>query len=148
MPSRCHVSVRLLIEDGTTECGLLLRSSADGDTSYVLRLEPKRGRMVFDRWPRTAPGREQWQIAGDVPFAIELERPADLAPGEHTLDVVLDGNLCVAVLDRRTVLSTRIYDRPHGRLGVFAGEGAATVRAVRVRRRAEHGQTPGSRENP
>lgn len=137
LPACFHAAVDLRIDGGTTECGLLLRSSDDGDRSYVLRLEPKRGRMVFDRWPRRTPGPEQWHIDGDVPFQVELERPADLSAGEHTLEVLIDGDLLVAVLDRQVTLSTRVYDLTRGRLGVFAGEGAATVRGLRVRQRAQ-----------
>ena len=107
----------------TSECGVLLRASGDGDEGYVLRLEPRRGRLVFDRWPRHSTGGEQWQISGDVPFAIELERPVDLAPGEHRLEVIVDGDLCVATVDDATVLSTRLYDRTTGHVGAFVGEG-------------------------
>jgi beta-fructofuranosidase len=93
--------------------------------------------MVFDRWPRRRTGDGQWEVSGDVPFVIELERPCDLPPGEHTLEVVVDGDLCVANLDGRTSLSTRIYDRPSGRLGVFVGEGAVVVNGCHVRTRRE-----------
>ena len=141
-PSAFRSVVRFDIADGTTECGLLLRASADGDEGYVLRLEPKRGRLVLDRWPRRSTGTEQWQISGDVPFALELERPCRIEPGVHELDVIVDGDLCVATLDNATVLSTRIYDRPTGHLGVFAGEGTVTVNAFTVFARAERGQEP------
>jgi beta-fructofuranosidase len=111
----------------TSECGILLRASDDGDQGYVVRLEPRRSRLVFDRWPRHSTGSEQWQISGDVPFAVELERPADIGPGVHRVEVIVDGDLCVVTLDDSTVLSTRLYDRPVGRLGVFAGEGSVVV---------------------
>jgi len=131
-PRRFRLSLTLDIAAGTTECGVLLRASDDGDSAYILRLEPKRGRMVFDRWPRRRTGDGQWEISGDAPFVIELERPCDLSPGEHTLEVIVDGDLCVANLDGRTTLSTRIYDRPVGRVGVFAGEGSIVVRDLRL----------------
>ena len=118
---------RFDIAPHTSECGVLLRASADGDEGYVLRLEPKRGRLVFDRWPRSLTGTEQWQISGDVPFEVELERPCRLAPGSHELEVIVDGDLCVATIDDAVVLSTRLYDRPNGRVGVFVGEGSITV---------------------
>jgi beta-fructofuranosidase len=136
VPSAFRSVVRFDIAEGTTECGLLLRASADGDESYVLRLEPKRGRLVLDRWPRPSTGTEQWQISGDVPFAIELERPCRIAPGVHELEVIVDGDLCVATLDDATVLSTRLYDRPTGHLGIFAGEGTVTVDTFTVFARA------------
>ncbi|WP_077222348.1 glycoside hydrolase family 32 protein [Rathayibacter sp. VKM Ac-2630] len=135
LPPVFSASVRFDIAEGTTECGILLRSSADGDESYVLRLEPTRNRMVLDRWPRRLTGPMQWQISGDVPFAVELERPADLSPGEHRLDLIVDGSALVAVLDRSVALSARIYDRPTGRIGLFAGEGEVVFRDLRLRRR-------------
>ncbi|WP_127795120.1 glycoside hydrolase family 32 protein [Agromyces sp. LHK192] len=126
-PSSFRLRARFDIADGTTEVGVLLRASADGDEGYALRLEPKRGRLVFDRWPRRSTGTEQWQISGDVPFAVELERPCRLDAGVHELDVIVDGDLCVATLDDATVLSTRLYDRVSGRVGAFVGEGSVTV---------------------
>lgn len=126
-PDAVRVVARFTVAENTSEFGVLLRASADGDKGYSLRLEPKRGRLVFDRWPRRATGTEQWQISGDVPHALELERPVALAPGEHELEVIVDGDICVATVDNATVLSTRLYDHPTGRIGVFVGEGEATI---------------------
>ncbi|MFF2371250.1 family 43 glycosylhydrolase [Agromyces sp. NPDC058110] len=131
-PSAFRLRARFDIADGTTEVGVLLRASADGDEGYVLRLEPKRGRLVFDRWPRRSTGTEQWQISGDVPFAVELERACRLDAGVHELDVIVDGDLCVATVDDATVLSTRLYDHVSGRVGAFVGEGTVTVEAFTV----------------
>ncbi|MBM7503529.1 family 43 glycosylhydrolase [Agromyces aurantiacus] len=142
LPSAFHAAVTFDIAAGTTECGVLLRSSADGDEGYVIRLEPKRHRMVFDRWPRPRTGDGQWEVSGDVPYVIELERPCHLPPGEHTLEVVVDGDLCVAVLDGRVTLSTRLYDRPAGRLGLFVGEGAAVVTGCRIGTRPDAESAP------
>lgn len=132
-----RVVARFDVPDGTTECGLLLRASEDGDEGYVLRLEPRRRRLVLDRWPRRATGTEQWQISGDVPFAVELERPCAIEPGEHTLEVILAGELLVATLDDATVLSARVYDHRTGRLGAFVGEGTVTVLELTAQSRSE-----------
>jgi beta-fructofuranosidase len=138
LPSQFYARAVLDIAANTRECGLLLRSSQDGDHSYILRLEPKRGRLVFDRWPRQITGDAQWHVSGDVPFDIELERPCDLGPGEHTLEVIVDGDLCVAVVDRQVALSARIYDLPAGRIGIFTGEGSATVTELEIRKRTDN----------
>ena len=138
LPTQFYAKAVLDIQPGTTECGILLRSSPDGDHSYVLRLEPKRGRLVFDRWPRTITGEAQWHVSGDVPYAIELERPCDLSPGSHTLEVVVDGDLCVAVVDRQVALSTRNNDLPARGKGVFAGEGTVTHTDFDVRKRTDN----------
>ncbi|ASN19102.1 GH32 C-terminal domain-containing protein [Arthrobacter sp. YN] len=138
LPQQFYAKVVLDIAPNTTECGLLLRSSNDGDHSYVLRLEPKRGRLVFDRWPRAITGDAQWHVSGDVPFDVELERPCDLTPGVHTLEVIVDGDTCVAVVDRQVALSARMYDLTTGRIGVFAGEGTVTVTELEIRQRTEN----------
>ncbi|WP_431230191.1 GH32 C-terminal domain-containing protein [Paenarthrobacter nicotinovorans] len=138
LPSQFYAKAVLDIGPDTTECGLLLRASHDGDQSYILRLEPKRGRLVFDRWPRAITGDAQWHVSGDVPFDIELERPCDLTPGEHSLEVIVDGDTCVAVVDRQVALSARIYDLTAGRIGVFAGEGSVSVTELEIRQRTEN----------
>lgn len=126
-PVSFRLQANFEIEEGTREVGVLLRASEDGDEGYALRLEPQRGRLVLDRWPRRVAGTEQWHVAGDVPFAVELERPCPIGPGAHELDIIVDRDLCVATLDDATVLSTRLYDRLTGRAGAFVGEGAVTI---------------------
>lgn len=135
-PARFLLSTTIDIAPGTREVGVLLHSDADGDRAYMLRLEPQRARMVFDRWPRRRTGPGQWQISGDQPHAIELERPCRLQPGRHLLEVLVDGTALVAVLDHDVALSARIYDRALGRVGLFAGEGEATFTDVTVRQRS------------
>ncbi|EGD44116.1 putative glycosyl hydrolases family 32 protein [Nocardioidaceae bacterium Broad-1] len=131
-PTRALISAELEIAPGTQACGLLLR--AGEESGYEIRLEPQRGRMVFDRWPRTRTGGEQWQIQGDVPHAVELERFADLAPGRHTVRVLLDGSLCTVVLDGSVAMSARMYDHPTGRAGVFVTDGEITLERLEIRR--------------
>lgn len=132
MPATFRATVRFRLTDDSDECGVVLRSTPDADTAYSIRLEPRRNRMVFDRWPRQRTGDGQWEVSGDVPHIIELERPCDLGVGEHVLDVIVDGDICVANLDRSVVLSTRIYDLTAGRFGVFATEGVMEVEEITI----------------
>lgn len=124
LPPTCVVSVDIDVTLGARAIGIVLRSSADGDEGYFVRLEPSRQRMTFDRWPRLRTGPTQWQISGDVPHLVELERFARIQPGRHHLDVLIDGSACVVYLDHDVAMSARIYDRPTGRLGLFVQEGA------------------------
>ncbi len=135
LPQQFFATVTIDIAAGTRECGVLLRSSDDGDEAYILRLEPLRSRLVFDRWPRKKTGSGQWEISGDCPFAVELERPCHLPPGKHVMELLVDGSTCVAVVDRQVVLSARTYDLRTGRLGIFVGDGAATFSPIAVFRR-------------
>ncbi|UYG17809.1 glycoside hydrolase [Brachybacterium huguangmaarense] len=127
LPRRAHVRVELEATPDTSGYGLLLRCSGDGENGYALRIEPRRRRMVLDRWPRPTTGTEQWQISGDVPHAIELERPLDLPDHDdrpHTLDVLMWDDILVVSFDRRVCLSTRIHDHVSGRLGAFVTDGS------------------------
>lgn len=135
LPAEALVTAEFDIQPDSRACGVLLRSSLDGEESYVLRLEPLRNRVVFDRWPRGTTGDEQWQIRGDQPHAAELERPVSLAPGPHMLEIHLDRDICVAVVDREVALSARLYDRDTGRIGVFANDAAFTLTRLEVRER-------------
>ncbi|MFJ5840240.1 GH32 C-terminal domain-containing protein [Streptomyces shenzhenensis] len=138
LPARCRVTTTVSFTPGTRECGIVLRGSDDCDSGYFLRLEPPRQRMVFDRWPRTEPGALQWQIAGDVPHAVELERPAPLAPQiSHHLEVLVDDTAYVAYLDGEIAMSGRMYDRRTGGLGLFVGDGEARFTDTAVYTRTE-----------
>ncbi len=136
LPVEALVVVEVDIHPDTHSCGVLLRASDDGHDAYSLRLEPLRHRLVMDRWPRGTTGCEQWQIDGDVPHAVELERPVDLAPGPHRIEIHLDDSICVAVVDGAIALSTRLYDRRNGRVGLFAQDGGFELTRFEVRERS------------
>lgn len=136
LPTEALVTADITLEAHTGSLGLLLRTSDDAETGYALRLEPDRNRLVLDRWPRGSTGTEQWQILGDVPHAVELERPVELAPGDHHLEVHLDGDICVVVIDNATALSTRLYDRPTGRVGLFVQDGSFVLERLTFRTRS------------
>ncbi|MCC6497718.1 MAG: GH32 C-terminal domain-containing protein [Propionibacteriaceae bacterium] len=116
----------------TVECGVVLRASDDGSEGYLIRIEPRRNRLVFDRWPRPRTGPAQWQISGDVPFAPELERQLPATGGRYTLRIVVDGTICVTYVNDQVAMSARMYDRRAGSLGFFVGEGAATFTNVSI----------------
>ncbi len=131
-PERFLLELTVDVADDTTDCGVILRASDDADEGYVVRLEPRAGRMVFDRWPRRRTGPAQWQMSGDVSHLVELERPASISPGQHRLSVLVEGTACVVYLDDRVAMSGRMYDRRTGRIGLFVGEGAAAFTDVSV----------------
>lgn len=127
LPASFAARVDLELDEGTRAAGILLRTDEAGERGYVLRLEPTAGRMVLDRWPRRITGTEQWQVSGDVPHILELERPADLSGAAHHLDILIDGDILVVGLDGQVTLSTRIYDHARGRFGIFATDGGIRI---------------------
>lgn len=116
------------------EVAVLLRATADGGEAGMIRLEPRRERVVFDRWPRTLTGGEQWQISGDVPFVFE--RPCPLPAGRHRVEIAVERDIVVAVVDRRVALSTRLYRRAGERIGFAVNGGVADLVSLDVRTRS------------
>ncbi|WP_314146641.1 family 43 glycosylhydrolase [uncultured Leifsonia sp.] len=138
LPLQFLATVDFDIDEDLTECGVIVRASHDADHGYIVRMEPRRNRLVFDRWPRERTGNMQWQISGDVPFDVALERPHVMTAGGHRLEVIVDDDILVACLDHQTVLSARIYNRTHRHLAVFAGEGRAVITHATVRTRPDN----------
>ncbi|MFT9008592.1 MAG: hypothetical protein ABF489_02585 [Bifidobacterium sp.] len=132
IPATCRLTVNFTVHAERADAGLLIHASADGDSSHILRLEPKRGRMVIDRWPRLQTGDEQWQISGDVPYLLELERPCDLSTGQHELNIVMEDDIFVACLDDEVTVSCRMEHSWGNALGVFSNDGLTSFDAFVV----------------
>jgi beta-fructofuranosidase len=132
VPEHCLISLTVDVEAGTQAFGLLLNATVDGEEATVLRLEPQRDRVVLDRWPRGRTGPAQWQIDGDIPQIVELERSCPLPAGQHTVQVLLDGATGQVVVDDRVALSFRRDDRVADHLGFFVTDGRADLIALTV----------------
>lgn len=132
LPDQYLFEATIQADPDTVECGVVLRASDDGSQGYLIRIEPRRNRLVFDRWPRPRTGPAQWQISGDVPFAPELERQLPATGGRYTLRTVVDDTICVTYINDQVAMSARMYDRHSGSLGLFVGEGAATFTNVSI----------------
>lgn len=132
LPDVCLMTATIEIPPGNGSCGLLLRTDSQAESGYEVRLEPARSRVVFDRWPRGRTGPAQWQVNGDVPHAVELERSCDLPAGPHTVQILIDGSTIVAVIDNLVALSARLYDHRTGRIGLSTCDGPIRVADLRV----------------
>lgn len=126
LPDDVRIDVDLEWEAGTREISILLRTDAEGENGYVLRLEPALRRMVLDRWPRPVHGAEQWHVSGDIPHFVELERPVDLTGRRAHIDLLLKDELLQCCVNQSVCLTTSVYDHPAGRAGLAALDGAVT----------------------
>jgi len=123
LPNECLLETTLTLE-AAARAGLLLRSSESADAYYQLRLEPQRGRVVIDRWPRP----------GDQSFM--LERPVEFRRGEPIrLQVLVSGTCLVAYINDRVALSCRMYEHTGGTWGAFVEDGAVEFSSITLRTR-------------
>lgn len=132
VPDRYLFEVTIEATAGTVECGVVLRASSDASEGYLIRIEPRRNRLVFDRWPRLRTGPAQWQISGDVPFAPELERDLPQSEGRYQLRILVEGTICVTYVNDQVAMSARIYDHRTGGIGLFVGDGTASFTDISI----------------
>jgi beta-fructofuranosidase len=122
LPETVLIEATVVFSETTKGCGILLRSSEDFESGYYVRLEPLRGRLVFDSWPRR----------GDAPYQVESERPLRLQFGTPVeIAVYVNASLCEVYLDHQIAMSARMYNHPAGNWGVFVSEGSAAFSNVR-----------------
>ena len=115
MPDACFIETTIEFTDNTRGCGFLLRADASIDHYYMLRLEPGRQRILFERCPR--PGDEPPII--ERPLMLDSARPVQLR-------VFIEGTVIVAYVNDEIALSVRGYEHRTGDFGVFVAEGAAS----------------------
>ncbi len=117
-PDTFRLETSIRFEKGTRACGVFLRADEDLKGYYQFRLEPQRGRIVFDSCSRP----------GAQPFgpAYLLERPVGLKPGENVdLKILVEDSTIVAYVNEEAALSARGYDHRTGLAGIFVSEGRA-----------------------
>ncbi|MGV3723998.1 MAG: GH32 C-terminal domain-containing protein [Actinomycetota bacterium] len=97
-----------------TSAGFVVRYGKDGESGYVLALDPARQQVLIRPWSR-------WGDAEPI-----CSQPASLLHGRPIhVDLYLDGSLLEVFVDDQVVLSTRCYDHTAGSLGFWAQDGAA-----------------------
>ena len=124
MPPVCKIEATIRAEKGTRECGLILRGSDDLEKAYFIRLEPDKGRVVFDMLPRNR---------DEVTQMVELERPCSIPVDTPVhIQVFMDGNKGVVYFNDQLAMNFRAYDLPEGRWGIFASGGQAAFSRLQI----------------
>mgnify|MGYP000868936466 CR=1 FL=1 len=67
------------------------------------------------------------------PYEVELERPLPMSTGKSFhVDVIADGTILEAYVDGKIALGTRMYDQTGGCFGLYASDGKAVFRDIKV----------------
>ncbi|MCE3202312.1 glycoside hydrolase family 32 protein [Paenibacillus sonchi] len=118
--------------------GIAVRTDKSLDNGYFIKFDPFHNRITFDMWPRREPGFFQWQIAGDKPQMIELERPFDFGSRSRIhFQLILEEDILCLYVNNEVAMTTRIYNFKDGHFGFFANEGAVSVQDITLKTAAE-----------
>ena len=67
------------------------------------------------------------------PYEVELERPLPMSTGKSFhVDVIADGTILEAYVDGKIALGTRMYDQTGGCFALYASDGKAVFRDIKV----------------
>ena len=134
MPSCCRISANIRFEESVRDLGILIRASDDYENAYYIRLEPGKDRLVFDMFPKkTLYPRYDVTTVSDSSFIPGHERHIKLKPGEtYSLKVFVEDDVCVAYLNNKVALTSRIYNLKQGKFGLFINEGKASFEQVKI----------------
>ncbi len=109
------INLTINFSDDTRNFGLVLQADSTLDAGYLVRIEPGRQRVIFERFPRP----------GDEPPIIE--RPLKLSSNQPVrVCALVEGSVIVVYFNDEVALSTRGYERQAGAFGVFVSEGSAS----------------------
>lgn len=124
MPASCLIETKVKWSENTIAFGLMLHASGDRlDKWCQVRIEPARGRIVFDRSNK---------FDGHHLFIEERYLPRS-DEREADIKVVASGNIIVIYVND-TALATRAYDFQPGCAGLFVEHGEAQFIDLKVMR--------------
>ncbi|RII35441.1 DUF4975 domain-containing protein [Clostridium chromiireducens] len=125
------LSMTLCPQDNVTEFGVALHTDDGLEKGYFLRFDTMHNRVVLDMWPRAEKGRFQWQINGDIPYQIELERTL-CTTQVYKLQILREGTICVIYINDCVALSTRMYNHREGLIGAYVIQGDLNIEETTI----------------
>jgi beta-fructofuranosidase len=131
MTDACLIDVTLDVSTHAEELAVVLRADPGLEHGYYLRLEPRTGRIVFDRRPHhifTPFDADADRLYVEAPDH-EIERPLPATDGQVHVRVIVDGSAIMAYVND-VALSTRGYDLVAGEWGIVAANGESRVTAA------------------
>ncbi len=126
LPETYYISADLTFDHHVSFAGIALRYSELMDDSYWYVFEPKQNKFHFDKYPN-----EAWRFTN----FLGLEKNFYLKPGiRHHLDIVVDKDVCVAYLDNKFALSSRMYVNQGMPLALISIDGESNFTNIVIKR--------------
>lgn len=119
------------LDSSCREFGFFLGTDSQLENGYQIRVA--NGMLSLDRWPRKEQGLYQWQIDGDIPFAIETVRYLDPSLKHFHIKVIRSDDVLIVYLNDSIVMSTRIYGHEYGLAGPYVVCGSIDIARYSLR---------------
>jgi beta-fructofuranosidase len=130
----------LTLKPNTRSAGIFFRTTGDLERGYMLRLEPSRGRIVFERWPKSWPWKQEfWRNIGAArgthPFMVQRTVLPEQFSWERpmTVQLFLQGTIAEVFVNQELALVARIYEHRDGCLALFVEHGEADFEGMTFR---------------
>ncbi len=122
-PKDYRATMRLRLEGGNAQAGLMIRLSDDMHEGYMVAIDAGVRQVVVKKL--------KWQTYGEP--QMEVARPIRLSPGEPvTVETYVHDSIIEVFVNDETVATARAYDNPQGGLALFAANGAATFESLTI----------------
>lgn len=122
VPMKCLLEFDIHISTSSDSAGIMVRADEEGASGYYIRIEPKRGRLVFDREPYHSCEH------------AEIERFFDINTDQwHSVKVILDHSIALTYFDDKYALSSRMYDFNGKHIMFFVNDGNIQIKNLRLR---------------
>ncbi|RKJ40794.1 glycoside hydrolase [Acutalibacter sp. 1XD8-33] len=128
VPDLCKLEMDLVFSETIREIGVAVQVDEQFGVGYYLSLMPHKGRLEWKS------GLRMYDEGGwTFPYDVEMERPIELAPNQpHKLRIFVQDTILLAYLDDQVALNTRMFDYSRQRFGLYASDGQAEFRNIRL----------------
>ena len=131
VPRQCKLEGELSFSPGTRRFGIALQMDENFDVGYYLTLEPGRNRLEYVSGIRFLG--DDGQGGKMFPYAVEMERPFQLQPDTfYPFKIFVEDSVLVVYLVNEIAMNARMYDHAGRRFGLFAINGRAEFRNVKL----------------
>ncbi|WP_114780732.1 glycoside hydrolase family 32 protein [Botryobacter ruber] len=114
------IQAKLKADNNTGTTGFIFNANNYPEQGYKIVFEPQRGRVAA------------YNLTGGNPVEVTRVPFEFKANTEYTIDIVLDGTICVVYIDGKAALSNRIYGMPGRQWGIFGHATQAEFSSLQI----------------
>ena len=128
LPTQCCVKTKLKYSGNPVSFGIALHVDEEMAKGYYLMFEPWYNRIQFRS------GLRMYEQGGQMfPYAVEMERPLKLIPGqEYEIELYIQDTIGVMYVNHDLAFGFRMYNECEKNLGFFVSDGDLRIDSVTI----------------